>query len=422
VLEAQPPSAELAAAYQIQAHLLMLNRDNAEAIERGMQAIGLAERLGAEDALIYAHNSVGSAMLLAGDNEGVTFLERSVQMAVEAGLDDYAVAAYGNLGSASGEMYRFEQADRYLAEGITYCADRDLDFERNYMLAWQALSHFYQGRWTEAGEVASTLLRLPNLAAISQIMAQVALGRVRARRGDPEVMNVLDEALDAARRTATLQRLGPVHAARAEAAWLTGESEAAAAEAHSAYDLAIRQGHPWFIGELAYWRWKAGDLDSPPALAAEPFKLQMRGDWAAAAARWQALNCPYEAARALAESDDEAALRRAFDDFDRLGAMPARAEVAQRLRELGAQAIPRGARPATRANPAGLTARQVEVARLVAEGCSNAEIAKRLFISHKTVEHHISALFAKLGVESRRNAARAAVRLGINLTDPESDR
>lgn len=139
----------------------------------------------------------------------------------------------------------------------------------------------------------------------------------------------------------------------------------------------------------------------------------MAGDWSAAAERWRALNCPYEAARALAESDDEEALRLALEEFDRLGAAPARAEAARRLRELGVASIPRGARPSTQANPAGLTNRQLEVARLIAAGDGNAEIAARLFISPKTVEHHISAIFAKLDVDNRVDAALAIERLGL---------
>lgn len=404
LLEAEEPGPELAAAYQIQAHLRMLNRDNAEAIEQGLKAIELAKQTGAEDALIYAHNTVGSAMMLSNINEGRRYLERSAEMARAAGVDDYVAGALGNLGTASGEMYLFEQADRYLEEGVNFCKERDLDFELNYMRSWQALSQMYQGRWTEASRIASDLLRLPQLATISGIMSGVALGRVRTRRGDPEAMEVLDIALESARQTGTLQRLGPVYAARAEAAWLRGDWQQTQAEARAVFDLALQQNHPWFIGELAYWRWKTGDLQSIPEDAAQPYALQMRGDWKSAAAAWMQRKCPYEAARALAESDDLTALNEAFSIFDDLGASPARALVARRLRELDAPTIPRGVRPATRANPARLTRRQMEVGRLIVSGLTNDEIAARLFISPKTVEHHITALYAKLQVTNRAEA------------------
>src|SRR6185503_1505523 len=101
----------------------------------------------------------------------------------------------------------------------------------HYMCAWLALTRLYQGRWTEAGDLANVLIAEPHLAAVSRIMALVALGRVRARRGDPGAAKALDEALELAARTETLQRLAPVHAARAELAWLTRDCERVTTEA-----------------------------------------------------------------------------------------------------------------------------------------------------------------------------------------------
>lgn len=75
---------------------------------------------------------------------------------------------------------------------------------------------------------------------------------------------------------------------------------------------------------------------------------------------------------------------------------------------MGVQGVPRGARHKTRAHPAGLTPRQVEVLELVAEGLTNAEIAERLFVSPKTVDHHVSALLTKMEVSSRTEASALA--------------
>ncbi|MEZ4570100.1 MAG: LuxR C-terminal-related transcriptional regulator [Thermomicrobiales bacterium] len=344
-------------------------------------------------------------MLVSNDHEGRRYLERSVRMARDAGLDESVASAYGNLGSASGEIYDFEQADHYLEEGIAYCIERDLDFERNYMQAWLALSHLHQGRWSRASAIASTLLRYPGLSPISRIMAQVALGRIRARRGDPEAWPLLDEALEAARKTATLQRLGPVHSARAEAAWLEGDHDRTREEANQAFELAVRQGHQWFIGEMAYWRWKSGDLDDAPEGAAEPYALQMHGDARTAAARWSVLKCPYEAARAMAESDDISSVRLAFEELDSLGAVPARTAVAQRLRELGVQEVP-ACHAHHPGEPRPAHEEVIEVAELIARGCTNGQIAERLYISPKTVENHITAIFSKLEVDNRIEAVK----------------
>ena len=147
-----------------------------------------------------------------------------------------------------------------------------------------------------------------------------------------------------------------------------------------------------------------------------PAGLELAGDWAGAAARWRELGCGYEAALALAGADEEDALREALDELQALAARPAAAIVARRLRELGARGLPRGPRPQTRANPAGLTARELEVLPLLADGLRNAQIASRLVVSEKTVSHHVSAILRKLDVKTRGEAAAAAVRLG--LTSP----
>jgi len=343
VLEALPPSAELANAYRMQSALRMLNRDTAEAVAWGEKAISLAAELGAQYVVVGAYNTIGSALLVAGDDRGRGHLETSLEMARAAGLDVQMATAYVNLGSALGEQYRFREADEYLAAGIAYCHDHDLDQSRLYMLAWRALVHLYRGRWNEAAEDASTVLRRPGASAISRIMALVALGRLRSRRGDPEVGAALDEALDLATQTGTLQRVAPVRAARAEAAWLAGDANAVRTEALAAFDLAMRHEHSWFVGELAFWRWRVGDLPTLPNFVAEPFRLQIEGKWAAAAEAWAQLGCPYEQARALADGDADAG-KQAVTMFEQLGARPA-SEVARRtLRARGIRGLPRGPR------------------------------------------------------------------------------
>jgi DNA-binding NarL/FixJ family response regulator len=150
-----------------------------------------------------------------------------------------------------------------------------------------------------------------------------------------------------------------------------------------------------------------------PSWAAEPFALQMAGKWDRAAERWAEIGCPYESALALADADDDDALRRALEELQTLGARPAAAIVTRRLRDRGVRGLPRGPRPATRENPAGLTTRELEVLRLVTEGFPNAEIARRLFLAEKTIDHHVSSILRKLGVPSRRLARVAAVQLGL---------
>jgi DNA-binding CsgD family transcriptional regulator/tetratricopeptide (TPR) repeat protein len=407
VLAAEPPSRQLANAYRIQAHLMMLDRDCAGAIARGRQAIALAERLDDGATVAAAENVIGTALLVSGDETGLAHLERSLALARRGGRDALVGIGHTNIGVSYGEIYRLADAERHLAEGMAYTGERDLDSANHYMHAWLALTRLYQGRWSEADDLASALLARPNVSAISRIVALVALGRVQARRGDVDPQPVLDEALALAAQTGTLQRLAPVRAARAEAAWLGGDSKRAIAEASAARDLAIRRKHPWFAGELIYWCRLAGSPMAAPTWLAPPFLLASRGHWRRAAAEWQRLGCPYEQARALAAGDCAAQIE-ALEIFTRLGAAPASAMLRQRLRAGGIRHIPRGPRATTRSNPFGLTVRELEILRCLATGLTNGGIGAKLHVSPKTVDHHVSSVLAKMGAASRGEAARIA--------------
>jgi DNA-binding CsgD family transcriptional regulator len=245
----------------------------------------------------------------------------------------------------------------------------------------------------------------------------VVLGLVRARRGDPGQWAPLDEAWALAEPTRELPRLRTAAVARAEAAWLEGDREAVAEATDAVMPLALERNSGPLAGELADWRRRAGLDHELPAGAAGPHALQLAGDWAGAAERWRELGCLYEAALALADADEEEPLRRAMEELGRLGARPVADRVARRLRELGVRRLPRRPRRATAANPAGLTARQLEVLALLGADLRNADIAARLHIAEKTVDHHVSAILAKLGVRSRREAAQLAAEQQIHHRD-----
>jgi DNA-binding CsgD family transcriptional regulator len=422
LLEGLAPAPELAMAYSNLSQLAMLADNTNEAVAWGSRAIQLAESLGQTEILVHALNNVGSAETQASRPAGRPTLGRSLALALAHGLEEHAARAYTNLAFGCLNLRDYPLASRYLDQGIRYCTEHDLDTWRLYMLMTWARAEFEQGRWSEATGTVEAVLRDPRTAPVSRINALAVLGRVRARRGDPGVWPVLDEALALAAVSGELQRLGPVAAARAEAAWLEGDLAPARPVVEDALDLAERMGGqawPWLAGELAFWLWRLGGPDRLPAGglpdgAADPFRLQMAGAWEAAAARWRSLGCPYEAAAALADSDQEPQLRAALAELERLGARPLAAAVARKLRELGVRGLARGPRPATRANPANLTARELEVLRLLVEGRSNRQIAEQLFISNKTVSVHVTNLLAKLGVHSRLEAAAMARRLGLD--------
>jgi DNA-binding CsgD family transcriptional regulator len=228
----------------------------------------------------------------------------------------------------------------------------------------------------------------------------------------PDASPVLDEALDVATSIGTSDTLGAVRAARAEHAWVNGDHARTRDEACAAFELAIREHHAWVAGELAYWRWQAGDATPAVDWLPEPFAYEMSGQWRAAAAAWRRLSCPYEEARALA-SGDEDARRAGHQQLQQLGARGAAQRLGRAMRSAGLTGIPRGPYASTRANPFGLTPRQLDILRLLAVDLGNAEIADRLSIAPKTVDHHVAAVLAKLEVHSRKAAVALARRAGV---------
>jgi DNA-binding CsgD family transcriptional regulator len=405
LLERLPPGRELAAAYATLASLHGQAAEMSVAASFAEQALALADRLGLVDVRVRALGTLGAGKLCGPDEDGWPELEQALEQAAAAGLTAETAAAFGRI-VWFGAMHRqFEQLERHLDDALAFCEAHELESSRLGLLESRCVELAHRGRWSEAGELAEALLAEPGAALVDRIEPLYVLGRLRARRGDPSAWPPLEEALGLAAPRNELQHVGNVRAVRAEAAWLEGDRSRMVAEARAAYPLAAPVGDPWILGELALWLWRGDALDSlEPVLVRHPYGLQIQGDWAGAAAGWERLGCPFETAAALLDSGEEPALRRAWQIFDGLGARPAVAMAARRLRALGARGVPRGAQRATRADPHNLTRRQQEILALLAEGLSDAEIAERLFLARRTVNHHVSAILAKLGVHSRLEA------------------
>jgi DNA-binding CsgD family transcriptional regulator/tetratricopeptide (TPR) repeat protein len=412
ILESLPPGPELAMAYSNRAQLHMLADQTEQAVLWGVRAIGLAEGLGATETLVHALNNVGTAEMSAGNEEGRAKLEESLRLALRDNLEEHAARAFTNLAASAVKDRNHSLARRYLDSGIAYTTEHDLDSWKLYMTTWRARSHFDQGDWDSAADDAAFVLGHYRVSAITKIPALAVLGHVRVRRGDPDAARLLDEARELAIQTGEPQRIAPVASARAEFAWLKGELEEVLDEARFVLEIARDHYDPWLQGEFAFWMWRAGGpLETHEKIAA-PYALQMSGDWRAAALAWREIGCPYEEAMALADGD-EAARRLALETLERLGAGTAAEKLRQALRASGVRGLTRGPRSSTRENPAGLTKRQIEVLALMADGLSNNEIGGRLFISPKTVDHHVSAILAKLDARTRVEAVSVAIQSAL---------
>ena len=369
----------------------------------------------------------------SSDGDWAPLLHRSLEIAVSRGVEEQAGRAYANLYMLFCDERRFPEADRYFVDGLAYCTEHDIGTFATCLRGERTVTLERTGQWPESAALSAQLLDQV-ASPINRINPLLSLGRIRARRGEPRAWECLDEVATAADGSGEPNWVAHARLARAEAAFLEGDGAAARREMGRADELAAGCDR-WLRGAIAVWRRRvgaagggsagraggadgdvAGSRQTAPTGAAdlpEPYTFEVEGDLDRAGGAWMALGCPFEAGMAWLGSTDEHALRRALAVFSDLGAAAAARITRQRMRGLGIRSIPAGPRSATRAHPFNLTRREREVLELMCVGHTNAEIAADLFVSAKTVDHHVSAVLAKLGAPSRGAAAAEAVRLGL---------
>ena len=414
VLESVPPGAELAKAYENMAFLHRMNADLATARVWTERGTTLAHELELPDGKVLDWVEGAGALLnlASGSDRGVEEVEQRIAIARHGGRDDEAAGLTLVLVMTLAFRKPLSLARRHVEEGLVLARNVGHDLAHVYLLAFRSRLELNDGHWDDAAESAQLALGERFVSTFPRTVALVTLALVTARRGDPDAWPLLDEARELSEPTGELPRIAPVAAARGEAAWLNGRRDTVADETESAFQLALPGVVPWGLGELAVVRWRAGLEDELHEALPDPHRFVVTGHWREAASTWAELGHPYEAALALADGDADAQ-RRALADLTDLGAAPAVAMVARRLRERGIRGIPRGPRATTKANRAGLTARETEVLALVAEGHQNADIADRLVVSRRTVDHHVSAILRKLDARNRGEAVANAAHLGL---------
>ena len=408
ILEPLGPSVELARAYSVVSQLAMLAEDAEPALEWGKRALKLATGLGDDATRAHALVNIGTAEVNL-DGRRIEALLDAHAVADDAGDHHEAARALDNLGMSLLHWVRPEESLRYAQQAVSYGEEHELLIIASYaatVIAWLRLR---AGEWAEAERLAR---REMDRGIVVRLLGKTVLAELAVRRGDAEAEERLAELAAEADKTGELQRIVPLLELAVEWALTTGGPMPVDRfeQLRVAPTGGIRTGR--FAMRLAAWAAAAGfEFEVDPPLS-KPHAAMARRDWHGAADAFGEVGWAYDRALMLSLLDEEEALAESIEIARGLSAEPLTRRVAGRMRELGLR-VPQGPRETTRANPAGLTARQLEVLALLAEGLTNAEIAERLVVSPRTAEHHVAAVLTKLGAQTRREAVRRASELDL---------
>jgi DNA-binding CsgD family transcriptional regulator len=407
----------------------MLDRRLAESLDYGERAIALLDQ--SEPMALDVRLSMGATLVFAGrGDEGWAMLEGAIGAAQEAGLEAVASRGFRMIGSSASVLLQYERALAWLTEGLRYTAEVERWNDHHYLQAHRGHVRWATGDWVGAEESARHAIT-DGVGITTQITALHVLGYLALTHDRlADARTHLEQARELGERMHELQRVSP-------ALWGLAE-------------LALREGRPADAIELSELGFTESErvMDAaylyPYVITATRALLAQRDttaarDWITrctrlieersipgtshAVAHAQGLvelaeGRPTEA-RALIEAATEGWI--AFDrrweavhglvDLARCARRSKRAADAARLTtralELaaGAELLVSVATPATADDASPLSARELEVARLVADGATNREIAERLVIAPKTASAHIEHILAKLGVSRRAEIA-----------------
>lgn len=399
---------QLGHAIAMQAYLAVQASDLERASGLVARAREIAERAGDPALMIRVRLIENYGVVLNGDPSGREEI-LAILGAAPKHIDELYSGGWSNITYFDVEQRRLDVAAELLDISVPLMYEHDLPICRVWQLGSRARLELMVGDWDDAAADADRVLDAPS-APLARTWPFLIRALVELRRNGSGA-NALNEAWLLACRFAEPIRMLPVAAAIAEMSWITGISDDRIAECRQLLGGPVA-GLEWSRGELAVWLRRIGVSVEVTAVA-EPYRMVVDGEYEAAADEFHRLSMPYDAALSLLDSGDAALAARALDILDRLGADAVAGKVRRDLRAQGQSMVPARRRMATLANPAGLTARQVDVLRLLDDGLTNAELADKLFLSVKTVDHHVSAILNKLEVNKRRDAVRKAREMGI---------
>ena len=400
------PSTEKAMAYSNMSQLMMGPGVIDECEYWGEKAKAMALEIGDERTWSHAVINVATAKFQMDD------LKNALELSIKNDYQENIARAYANMAWNQIRTEAYQEAAINLEEGIRYCEGRDLDSWASYIWSWKARMLLETGKWKEATEIVERILGNENQTPVVTMDAQTVMATIRMRKGEPGAIRLLEKAKAEAFLIDEHHRIVPVIVAFLEYEWLTGTEVLTNADLDRAMILPENHEYNFDPGEFAYWLRKArGRILNYPG-AKPGTLLKRKSETIRTASEFEKLGRPYEQALRLFEGSDNDK-RKALTLMQALGANAIYEKLKSEMRLTGIRQIPRGLRKSTLSNQALLTSRELDILDLLKSGMQNKEIASKLYISAKTVDHHISAILFKLDVNSRVKAVQEAVSRGI---------
>ena len=399
-------------AVSTQSWVSLMRGDDQRTIALADRAIQLSAELGDQPASLGAKINKGSAAFRLGNKGGLALLDEVRAEARNLGRTFDEMRALHNAVAVALRNRELELADRLSRQGIDLAGKMKLTNYESYFQANLAEVMLHRGNWDATDEFVSEAFASGREVIQQGHHLDWLSGRLGTRKGRPDARTTLMHSWDSISGSRQIHNMATAATVLAENMWVTGDVDPELVEEFGELLTAsIGLGNRWDSGELALWLWKSDQLDAVPDEIASPYRLIIEGRPDESAQRWEDLGYPYERAIALSGSDTESQLT-AIEILETLGATAVAGKIRQELRDRGVN-LPRGRARTTRDHPVGLTSRQNEVLLLLAENLTNVEIADRLFLSPRTVEHHVSAILSKLEAADRDDAVDRAEAEGI---------
>jgi ATP/maltotriose-dependent transcriptional regulator MalT len=410
------PSPVQAMAFAHMARLHLLANRNVEARDWADRALEAATRAGHLPAEAGARITRGAAGRNLGEPAGLDTVVDGLELARRHGFHESVIRGYFQVAVEHMRRGDLTRAEEVVHEGRDYAANHQVaygTFRLDGLLGSLLLN---RGAIDDARSVLAAAVEGEDDPGVAGVQSFAWLAQALVRLGDPGAATYADRAWGLAINSSEAPQLAAAAAALLEVGWLTADTDGLDDVAARALELVDETAHPWYSGDLRVALDRAGLAVPPPPrpdLLLDAHAAALAGDHAAAADAWERRGYRYEQAVEQVLSDDRDLMLDGVRLLDELGAVGTANVARALLRGQGVTSVPRGPTRGTRRNPGGLTNRQVDVLALLAEGLTNAEIADRLVLSVRTVDHHVSAILDKLDVRTRQDAAALAPELGV---------